>query len=372
MMRITHVNVVRPRWRPDPDALLEAWPTLGDVAHAVARTGAAVTVIQPFHRAAEIERNDVRFRFISEPALPGRATGCMPWRLAKAVRDCDPDVIHVNGLDFPLHIRALCGLGRPVLVQDHSSRAHIRPRRRRWGLAKAAGVAFTDVRQAEPFAAFDCFAECTRIFAIAESSTRFGPGDRLAARGVTGLHGDPAILWVGRLDPNKDPLTILDAVAAALPALPGLQLWCCFHEQPLLPAIETRLARSADLAAHVHLLGQVPHRWIELLCQAADFFMLASQHESAGYALIEAIACGATPIVSDIPSFRHLTAEGRIGALVPLGDADGFARALIDLASQPQDRLRQAAIDHFERNLSFEAVGRALHDAYVALLDARA
>jgi glycosyltransferase involved in cell wall biosynthesis len=371
-MHVAHVNIVRPRGRSGPDALLDAWPTLGNVAGAVARAGSTVTVIQPFHRAAEITHGNVRFRFIAEPALPGRATGCMPWRLAQAVRDCDADVIHINGLDFPLHIRALCELGRPVLVQDHGSNADVRPRRRRWGLAKAAGVAFTGLRQADPFAARGCFADGTRIFAIPESSTWFGPGDQEAARGATGLHGDPVILWVGRLVPNKDPLTILDAVAAALPALPRLQLWCCFHEQPLLSAVEARLARAPDLAAHVHLLGRVPHGRIELLCRAADFFMLASRREGSGYALIEAIACGTTPIVSDIPSFRHLTAEGRIGALVPLGDSDGFARALVGLVCQPRDMLRQAAIDHFNKNLSFDALGRALCDCYAVLLGVRA
>ena len=370
-MRVAHVNIVRPRGIDDADALLEAWPTLGAVAGAVARAGADVTVIQPFHRNARIDRDGVSYHFVMEPALPGRATGCMPGRLASAVRASGAQVIHVNGLDFPLHTRALCRVGPPVLVQDHCSTAEIRCRRRRWGLARAAGIAFTDVRQAEPFAALGCFANGPRIFAIPESSTDFTPGDREVARSVTGLYGDPIVLWVGRLVPKKDPLTILDAIDAALPALPALQLWCFFHEQPLLAAVEARLARSPGLAAHVHLVGRVPHERIELLARAADFFLAASLSEGSGYALIEAIACGATPIVSDIPSFRGLTDEGRIGALVPTGDAQGFARALISLAGESRDGLRQAAADHFARSLSFDAIGKALCAAYQTLLDDR-
>jgi len=150
-----------------------------------------------------------------------------------------------------------------------------------------------------------------------------------------------------------------------------LQLWCFFHEQPLLAAVEARLARSPGLAAHVHLIGRVPHERIELLARAADFFLAASLSEGSGYALIEAIACGATPIVSDIPSFRGLTDEGRIGALVPTGDAQGFACALISLAGESRDGLRQAAADHFARKLSFDAIGKALCAAYRTLLDDR-
>lgn len=338
-----------------------------DVAEAAQRAGATVTVVQSFHQTAEVHRSGVSYHFVAEPALPGRAVGFMPWRLAQAVRACSPDVIHIHGLDFPLHTRLVCGLGIPVLVQDHASWAHLRPRRRRWGLAKVAGVAFTDTRQAEPFTARGCFPPGTRLFAIAESSGHFSPGDRLAARAETDMHGDPAVLWVGRLDANKDPLTILDAVAAATPYLPGVQLWCCFHEQPLLAQVEARLARDPDLAGRVHLIGQVPHARVETLFRAADFFMLASHRESAGLALIEAMACGAIPIVSDIPSFRSLTADGRIGALAPVGDAAAFAAALIDLAGRPRAALHHSAQDHFKRALSFEVVGRALCDAYALL-----
>jgi glycosyltransferase involved in cell wall biosynthesis len=96
--------------------------------------------------------------------------------------------------------------------------------------------------------------------------------------------------------------------------------------------------------------------------------MLGSHHESAGYALIEALACGATPIVSDIPSFRRLTGGGSIGALAPVGDAAAFARALVDLAARPRAVLRRQAVEHFARDLPFDAVGARLLEIYAALV----
>ena len=366
-MRVAHVNFVQPRDRPTPEQLLATWPTLGDVAAAVRRSGADVTVLQSFHSDARLVRDGVDFRFVAEARLPGRAIGMMPWRIARAVWACGPDVIHANGLDSAAHIRALCATAVPVLVQDHASTPGVRRAWRRWGLAKAAGVAFTDARQAEPFVREGCLRRDVPIFPVPESSTHFAPGAMAAARRETGVHGDPAVLWVGRLDPNKDPLTILDAVEQAATALPDLQLWCCFHEQPLLSEVQARLERSLALAPRVHLLGRMPHDAIETLCRAADFFMLGSHREGSGYALIEALACGATPIVSDIPAFRGLTGDGRIGALVPVGDAGAFSRALVDLASKPRDELRHRAIDHFNRELSFDVVGRRLCEIYATL-----
>jgi len=312
-----------------------------------------VTVVQSFHRPAELQAGGVRFRFTPE----------YPWRAVAALR---PNVIHVNGLEFPVHTRMLSGLGVPVLVQDHFSKAEPRPLLRRWGLARVAGAAFTDEAQAIPFLANASLPRGLPIFSVPESSTRFTPGNREAARRLCGVDGDPAVLWVGRLSANKDPLTALDAVEAAIRDLPGLKLWCCFHEAPLLPAVEARIRRSPSLSARVSLLGRRPHDEIQTLCRAADLFLAASHAEGSGYALIEAIACGAAPVVTDIPAFRRLV--GDCGVLAPVGDAAALAAGLVRLAAKPAAELRAAVVSHFQRELSFARVGTLLSEAYQDLL----
>jgi glycosyltransferase involved in cell wall biosynthesis len=368
-VRVVHVSLVRPRGRPEPEALLAAWPTLGDVAGAVSRAGAEVTVVQSFHRAAELTADGVRYVFTPEPALPGRPTGLSPWTIAQAVKAAAPDVVHVNGLEFGWHIRVLCGLERPVLVQDHASVAGRGPALTRWGLSRAAGVAFTDAGQAEPFLDKGLIRRDVPVFSIPESSTRFSPGDFEAARRESGLDGDPAVLWVGRFIAKKDPLTVLAAVERAAGEAPGLKLWCCFQEDDLLAPVTARIAASPVLSERVRLLGRVPHDRIETLCRAADVFISASRFEGSGYALIEAMACGAAPVVTDIPSFRRLTGDGRAGALVPTGDADALARALVRVAREPRAERRARVIAHFERELSFAAVGARLCEAYSALVE---
>jgi glycosyltransferase involved in cell wall biosynthesis len=353
-VRVVQVNLARPQGRPTPEALLEMWPTLRDVATAVRRAGAEVTVVQSFHRTAELVLEGVRFQFA-------------PDRLTNALMTCRPDLIHIHGLDFALQTRLICQLGIPVLVQDHASSAPWRARRRRWGLARVAGVAFTDAAQARPFFANGSLRRDLPVFSVPESSTLFSPGDREQARRQSGIFGEPAVLWVGRLDANKDPLTALAAVERAAADLPGLRLWCCFHRADLLAAVRERLAASPLLSEHVRLLGPVTQSEVEILCRAADLFLLCSHAEGSGYALIEAIACGAAPVVSDIPSFRALTGRGAIGALAPPGDPAAFARGLVALAHQPAEARRALVIDHFQRELSFESVGTKLLAAYESL-----
>jgi len=146
--------------------------------------------------------------------------------------------------------------------------------------------------------------------------------------------------------------------------LPELQLWCAFGSDCLLPRVEGLLSEDPALAQRVHLLGRVPRAQIETLCRACDLFVLGSHREGSGYALIEALACGLTPIVSDIPSFRVLTGSGANGALVPTGDAAAFAAQIVALAVLPQREAREQVRGHFAKYLSPDALGWRLLEAY--------
>ena len=186
--------------------------------------------------------------------------GPTPWRPARVAKAARPDVIHVNGLDFAAHTRAMTDTASPVLVQDHGSRAGRGRYRRRRGLSRIAAAAFTDSEQARPFLDEGSISPRVRNISVPESSTHFGPGDQDEARKATSTFGDPLVLWVGRLDCNKDPLTMLGAIELAASDLPGIQLWGCFHEQPMLDLVQARIARSPALKERVHLLGRVPTR----------------------------------------------------------------------------------------------------------------
>jgi glycosyltransferase involved in cell wall biosynthesis len=281
------------------------------------------------------------------------------------------DVFHVQGLGFPADVIALADIAPkvPILLQDHANRPPRIWRRRAWrrGLALASGIAFCAREQSKPFATANLIGKGTEIYEIPESSSRFTPGNQTKARAETQLTGDPCLLWVGHLNSNKDPLTVLDGVSDAARTLPGLQMWCCFGAAPLRTAVIRRTEQDPHLRGRVHLLGAIPHDEIEMLMRAADFLVLGSHREGSGYALIEALACGLAPIVTDIPSFRSLTGDGAVGRLWPCGNARGLSEAILSIASEPYATLRSAARAHFDREISFDALGRKLVETYQRL-----
>jgi glycosyltransferase involved in cell wall biosynthesis len=353
------------------DEVLQRWHSVVDIAEVVARGGTRVTVVQAAARDDRLTRNGIDYHFVDIRGLLG-TTG-RGRRFARLLADIKADVLHVNGLDFAGDaVAASQGLPRlPILVQDHASRPPRWWRRAQWrhSYAAVSGVAFTALEQAQPFSAAGLFGPHVQLFAIPESSSRFTPGSRVDARVKTGLYGDPCVLWVGHLSPGKDPLTVLEGVAQAVSKLPDLQLWCAFGSAPLFDEVERRIEQDPQLRGRVHLLGKVAHTHVEALMQSADVFVSGSHAEGSGYALLEALACGVVPVVTDIPSFRALTANGEVGKLWPRGDAMRLAAALIDVAvSRPS---REQVRAHFDATLSFAAVGRQWADAYAQVHDDR-
>jgi glycosyltransferase involved in cell wall biosynthesis len=361
--------------RRDPEAQLHAWPTLTGVAAAAARAGVTMTVVLPADRDHTIDRDGVQYRFVREPAASRHASSSRvshhrpPTRVLRQLTTIDADVVHLHGFVHPIAARQLrAAVPRlPLLVQDHASAVPAGARRLlwRWAFGGVDGVAFAAREQATPFVERGVLPRSVAVFEIVEGSTHFVPGDRDAARRATGMSGDPCILWTGRLDANKDPLTALDAFERVAAELPGARLWCRYGDAPLLGAVQRRIAASRALHDRVTLLGPCRHEEMELHYRAADLFVQPSHREGCSYSTIEALACGVTPVVSDIPSMRRLV--GDAGALVAVADAPALARAVVEQARRDPAARHAAARSRFETSLSFDHIGRELRRVYDAM-----
>ncbi len=372
-MLVAHVSCYVDPTGSKPRELLRLWPTLTEVAAAAAGDGVEIVVVQAASQDDLVNHNGVQCHFVSDHGrsvlFPRRLVASRrPGRLGAKLGELAPDVVHLHGLSFLRQASFLAGLlpGTPILVQDHADRP---PRRRTLfsGHRPAldiAGVCFTSRELCMPWIEAGWLDPQLPVFEILESSSHFTVGDQDAARAATGLFGDPCLVWVGRLSQVKDPLTVLDALAQAIPQLRDPHLWCYYTQAPLHREVTRRLENDDRLARRTHLQGPVPHAQIEAVMRAADFFVTGSRREGSGYAVIEAMACGTPPIVTDIPAFRSLTGGCTVGALVPPGDPSAMALALTEWSSQDRRSLRSMVRAHFDRTLSFEVLGGKLRAAY--------
>ena len=373
-MRVVVVNLVYDADLEEPGELLSRFRTLTGLAEALHRSaGLDVSVVQRFSRDADLTRNGVRYLFRGDGGAPMPRLRDLSLRLLRTVREASPDVVHVNGLAFPSQVAALllATARRPVFaVQNHAGAPDggLRGVLQRLVTPRADGFLFTAPEIADRWRGRGVLGG-RPVFEVVEGSCDFSPVERDAARATSGIHGSPAVLWVGRLHEKKDPFTALEGFARALERLPGATLTMAFGQAPLLAAVEDRRARSPRLMERIRLAGRVPHAKLPAWYSAADLFLTSSPEEGSNYALIEAMACGTIPVASDIPVHRRLAGEA--AEYFPSGDSDACAEALLRAAARLSPAARAAVQARFEESASWPAVARQARAAYEALLAGR-
>ncbi|HMF43979.1 MAG TPA: glycosyltransferase family 4 protein [Polyangia bacterium] len=365
----------------DLEPFFERYHAMTGWAEAVAGAGAAVTVVQRFRRDAVVRRGPVEYRFVAYGGTRSPLAWALGTRLVREIGATRPDAVHVDGLVFPGLVgclRARLPRRAAIVVQDHGGAGveaggMRNPAKRLLygaGLGAADGFMFTARAQAEPWLSAGVIRARHAVYEVPESSTDMASWGAAADAGA-GLPGRPAMLWVGRLDTNKDPLTVLDGFARAAPSLPDAALTLVYGDDVELPAVQAWLGVHPELRARVHLRGRLERKALPALYRSADIFVLGSHREVACFSLIEALSCGVTPVVTDIPAFRTLTAGGRIGVLFAPGNADALARAIVTASQGDAGARRRSVRAHFEGELSWPAVGARALAAYRSAAAAR-
>jgi len=124
----------------------------------------------------------------------------------------------------------------------------------------------------------------------------------------------PYILSVSSVMAHKDFETLVGAFAHLVQRrrIPHrLVIAGSLNDKPYLAKLRS-LISSLHLRERVDFLGEVPHGLLGRLYKQADAVVLASRTETFGMPLIEAMACGAPMIASELPALREVGAEASI------------------------------------------------------------
>lgn len=135
----------------------------------------------------------------------------------------------------------------------------------------------------------------------------------------------PVLVAVGRLQIQKDYPTLIKAFDRVRRTLPvRLLILGEGKERPLLEQLIDELGLKKD----VQLPGFVTNPYAYMA--NASLFVLSSRWEGLPTVLIEALCCGTPVVATDCPSGpREILQNGRYGRLVPVGDVDALAQAII-------------------------------------------
>jgi glycosyltransferase involved in cell wall biosynthesis len=158
----------------------------------------------------------------------------------------------------------------------------------------------------------------------------------------------PIILGVGRFVEQKDFATLIEAFAKVVTKRDARLI--LLGDGPLRGELKAQ-AEKLGIADKVDMPGfqQNPLPWMK---QAAVLAM-SSRYEGFGNVLAEALACG-TPVVSTDCTYgpSEILADGKFGTLVPVGNSDAMAKALLATLENPPSsdllraRGREFTVEH--------------------------
>jgi glycosyltransferase involved in cell wall biosynthesis len=102
-----------------------------------------------------------------------------------------------------------------------------------------------------------------------------------------------------------------------------------------------RQVKELNISSSVQFLGWVNHEEMPKLLSQADIYVSTSLDDGTSVSLLEAMASGAFPVVTDIPSNREWISDGENGFLVPLDEERLLAQKILE-AIRNQDLIKRS------------------------------
>ncbi len=313
--------------------------------------------IEQINYQGELQQQRVLYHFLDFK----KSNPYFPLKLHRFIRALNPDIVLVNGLIFPLQLIQLRRkLGRRVkIIVLHRGENPARGLKRLF--QKAAdrctdAYLFTSAGFGQAWAAAGIISNRNKIHEVIQASSVFKPMDKTTAREIVSIKGSPVFLWVGRLDANKDPLTVVKAFIQFARFEPGAVLYMIYQSEELLDDIKELTDSHAGAATPVILVGKLAHDTLQHWYNAADFIISGSHHEGSGIAVCEAMSCGCVPVLTDIISFSKMTGPGRCGLLYEPGNTAALLQVLMQTKNMDMEAERAKVLHQFKTEYSFEAV----------------
>lgn len=290
----------------------------------------------------------------------------IPFKYHNVVKKRKPNYIIVHGIgySFLTSVLNITLRSKPLILVQNNGYSYppsgLKKMVFKWSAKYIDGFLFTGKENANEWVKAKVF-PMDKVFEVMEGATDFKRNPLIEKK-------DQSFLWVGRLDQNKDPITILKAFNEYLSYEPEAKLTMVYSDFQLLNEVVGFLDSNLDLKTAVTRLGKIEDKEeMELLYQEHKFFVLGSHYEGSGYALMEAMACGCVPIITKIPSFNYMTDNGECALQFEPGNPKELLKMFCETKDIDFENMQGKVLDLVDRKLSPEAIARDIYDVFCSL-----
>ncbi len=270
-------------------------------------------------------------------------------KLRRLIRARKPDLV-VSSLYYPNIITVLAVLlartGCKVVVTEHSNHVKLLPYKRFASIVRLL-MSFTYRRAHRIVAVSKCVRNDLAVdfkigpepFRVIYNPLEWDAIEALSAAPLSHPFFDDGrerfvVVGVGRLTRAKNYDMLIEAVASARHKIPASLLLVGHGE--LEEDLKQRV-RELKMDAHVDFVGfqENPYQWMK----RSDLFVMSSSWEGFGIVIAEAMACG-VPVISTAchGGTNEIVTDGENGRVVPVGDSDALAAAIVEIAEDKAHR----------------------------------
>lgn len=196
--------------------------------------------------------------------------------------------------------------------------------------------------------------------------------ERLRLRREMGIADDEILLVnVARIHPEKAHDQLIESFKIIHDRFPKTRLWISGVGWDHLEQEYKQLRDSLGLQQSVEFVGFKQVLWPML--ESADMMVHSSHVEGVPIAILYGMTAGLPIVISDVGSVYEVIHQGLTGIRVPENDIQGFASAVIDLISNPENarRLGKAAEAFVRNEYSIDKAVRDVENAYREMLGCR-
>ncbi len=345
-----------------------------NLAKALVRRGhdVGITCIEEEGSLADQARAaGVEVRLIKTPGL---WPNVVPSVLAPALRQRDPDVVHIHSGAWLKAARAARAVGVPRVVHT----VHGLPERDRFRirLVLRAGARLTDwvVAVSDPLRGYlidrlGVPEHKTLTVLNGVDTERFAPGQGTSAFRQEIQAGNRLLLgMVARFHPVKNQASLVEAFALVRRNRKDVTL-VLIGDGPERESIRELVGRLG-LTSDVVFAGNRTD--MPEVYRALDMFVLSSITEGTSMSILEAMASGLPIVATDVGGTSHLLGPDPVGRLVAPSDPDALADGLLDLLGDDDGRalMGRAARDRCHSHFSLLAMVKSYEDLYRPSTDA--
>jgi len=332
-----------------------------------------VTLNRLFKNASGLLAPEALIDGVGVVRLPFRGSSRYPLCPQVLQHVADADVIHVHGIDFffdylaltrPLH-------RRPLVASTHGGFFHTtfasRLKKTYFNTVTRTSSMAYDKIIATSANDGDMFRNIVRPpkLAVIENGVNVEKYSGQAA--VTPTR---TLIYFGRWSVNKGLLETLALFRQLVARQPGWKLIIAGREYDHTAEEFRALLHAQPYADAVQIVPNPSDEELAALIGQSSYFICLSRHEGFGIAPIEAMSAGLTPVLSDIPPFRNLIEQSRIGLLLPAGKVEDSVARLLTLHEERQQdyAYRRAQVEQFAERYNWRRIADKYVDIYTNLV----